>query len=493
MSEGRLPCVIGVAQRTIHPEDGDAPEPLDLWEEMARGAAADSGRAQVLSQIQDVNVVYPMSWTYDDAPGRVAERLGLGEGGRHLSGMSGVSSQKMLSHAAEQILAGDLDVALVVGAESLATRKRMKKAGLEPQWSHPPSEKPRMPFEDPFHPVEMAHEIFQAYLTFALFDIARRGHLGLSPEENLRQIGELFAPMTKIAAANPRAWFRREHDVEELIRVNAENRMVAYPYPKNLVSIMDIDMAAGLILVSDEKADALGVPRDRRVYLRGWCSTKDPVYVAEREDLWRSVGMQVASRVAMTNAGVDLDDIAHLDLYSCFASSLNFARDALGIAPDDPRPMTVTGGLPFHGGPGSNYLAHSVATMVERLRDEPAEYGMVSGVGMHMTHHTYAVYSATPGALQPPDEAGARKQVEAVPRRTIRPSAKGTARIAAYSVVHGREGPRFGVAVCDLPEGDRCYARTEHDASMRDMEASEWVGREVKLSTTDGGVNRIDA
>ena len=147
------------------------------------------------------------------------------------------------------------------------------------------------------------------------------------------------------------------------------------------------------------------MPRERRVYLRGWCSTKDPVYVAEREDLWRSVGMEVASRVAMSGADVGLDDIAHLDLYSCFGSSVNFARDALGIAPGDVRPMTVTGGLPFHGGPGSNYLGHSVATLVERLRDQPAELGMVSGVGMHMTHHTYAVYSGTPGELSLPDEA----------------------------------------------------------------------------------------
>ncbi|MBW2696992.1 MAG: acetyl-CoA synthetase [Deltaproteobacteria bacterium] len=493
MSAGRLPCVIGVAQRTIRPEEGDAPEPLDLWEEMARAAAKDSGGQGVVAAIQDVNVVYPLSWTYDDPPGRVAERLGLGAGGRHLSGMSGTSSQKMLSRAAEQILKGDLDVAFVVGAESLATKKRMKKAGLKPQWSYPPSEKPVMPFEDPFHPAEMAHQVFQAYLTFALFDIARRGHLGLSPEENLRQIGQLFAPMTKIAAANPRAWFRREWSAKELIQVSESNRMVAYPYPKSLVSVMDIDMAAGLILASDEKADALGVPKDRRVYLRGWCSTKDPVYVAERADLWRSVGMQVASRVALETAGVGLDDIAHLDLYSCFGSSVSFARDALGIGQDDGRPMTVTGGLPFHGGPGSNYLAHSVATMVERLRESPAEHGMVSGVGMHMTHHTYAVYSATPGPLLMPDEAAARRQVDAAPRREIRVSATGSARIVTYSVVHGREGRRFALAVCDLPEGERCYARSENADLMRDMEAREWVGRDVTLVEGEGGVNLIEA
>jgi acetyl-CoA C-acetyltransferase len=113
--------------------------------------------------------------------------------------------------------------------------------------------------------------------------------------------------------------------------------------------------------------------------------------------------MAEASREAFARAGVGLDDVAHLDLYSCFASSLHFARDALGLAADDPRPLTVTGGLPYHGGPGSNYCAHSIATMVERLRAEPGALGLVSGVGMHMAHHVFALYSTSPGAVKLPD------------------------------------------------------------------------------------------
>ena len=77
---------------------------------------------------------------------------------------------------------------------------------------------------------------------------------------------------------------------------------------------------------------------------------------------------------------------------------MNFARDALGIAADDPRPLTVTGGLPYHGGAGSDYLTHSIATMARVLREDPGALGLVSGVGMHMTKHVYGVYSTEPGA-----------------------------------------------------------------------------------------------
>ena len=118
--------------------------------------------------------------------------------------------------------------------------------------------------------------------------------------------------------------------------------------------------------------------------------------------MWSSAGngaRRAASRCE--GAGVGIDEIAHLDLYSCFGSSVSFACDALGLSAGDSRPLTVTGGLPFFGGAGNNYLSHSVATMVEKLRREPSVHGMVSGVGMHMTNHVFGIYSATPGSARP--------------------------------------------------------------------------------------------
>ncbi|MEN8184757.1 MAG: acetyl-CoA synthetase, partial [Myxococcota bacterium] len=365
MTDPRSPCIVGVARRTLRREEGLAPEPLDLWEEVSRAAAADSGAKAVLASVDDLALVYSLTWQYDDPTRRLAERLDLSEGRRRSSGMSGTSSQKLLDEAAEAILEGRSEAALVVGGELLESRRRIRKQGGKPAWSHPALERTPPPFEDPFHPAELAHEIFQAYLTFALFDVARRAHRGALPDDYRLEAARTLAPMTRVAAHNPHAWFQVERGAEEIAKAVPENRMVAYPYTKHMVAIMDVDMGAAILLTSHEKADALGVPRDRRVYLRGWCPARDPAIVCAREELWRSVAMEEASREALARAGVGLDDVAHLDLYSCFASSLHFARDALGLAVDDPRPLTVTGGLPYHGGPGSNYCAHSVATMVE--------------------------------------------------------------------------------------------------------------------------------
>ncbi|MBW2316043.1 MAG: hypothetical protein JRH10_17885, partial [Deltaproteobacteria bacterium] len=169
-----------------------------------------------------------------------------------------------------------------------------------------------------------------------------------------------------------------------------------------------------------------------------------------------------------------IDEVAHLDLYSCFGSSVGFATDALGLKATDSRPLTVTGGLPFHGGPGNNYMTHAVASMVENLRENPSDSGMVSRAGMHMTHHVFAVYSAMPGAPEPPDEATIQGRVTSTPRRAIRNTATGMARVVAYSVMHSREGSEWGLAICDLPDGDRCYARVEDPELIRAMEETEW-------------------
>ena len=496
MTDPRTPCIIGVAQRTWHLTGDDlAPEPLAMQAEVVRAAAADAGaRGDVLAAVDGLDVVYCMSWPYDDPAGRLAATLGIAPPRQACSGIGGTVPQQLLNAAAARIIAGDAEVQVVVGAEALDTKRRLKRAGERPAWSHRHPEPPGFPFEAPFHPAEVAHEVFQAWLTFAVRDVARRAAHDEAPEAHRRRLGDLLAPMTDVAAANPFAWFPVSRTAEELVTPTPDNRMVGYPYTKLMVAVMDVDMAASVVMASWAAADRLGVPEDRRVVLRGWCSAEDPVYVAEHGDLGRSPAMAASAAEALRCAGVGIDDVAHLDLYSCFASSVDFARDALGLADGDPRPLTVTGGLPYAGGPASNYLSHAVAAMVEALRADPGSLGLVSGVGMHLTKHCHAVYSTAPGPVALPEAAAVQSRVEAAnPARAITDTFTGPATLAGYSVVHGRDGtPAWGLGVCDLDDGTRAYARTEEAGLLAAWEAEEWVGRPVRLAA-DGPVNRLSA
>jgi acetyl-CoA C-acetyltransferase len=489
-SDPRAPCIIGVGQRTWHPDEvGDegAPEPLVMWEDVARAAADDSGLgSSVLERLDSLQVVYCQTWQYDDPAARLSSRIGASPGHSYYSGIGGTTPQVLVDDVSERILAGELDVALVCGAEALATQRRFKRRGERYPYSFKPPERRPFPWEAPFHPAEVAHEVFQAWLTFAVFDNARRGHLGVALDEYRRQLGQLLAPFTDVAAANPSAWFRVRRSPHEIITATPENRMVGYPYTKYMVSIMDVDMAAGVLVASHEAADALGVLPERRVYVRGWSYATDPTYVAEHDELWHSPAMAAASDEAMRVAGIGVDDVAHLDVYSCFGSSVNFARDALGLSTGDRRPLTVTGGLPYHGGAGSDYMAHSIATMADVLRRDPGSYGLVSGVGMHMTKHVYGIYSTVPGPVTPPDEARVHAVVDAAGKRAIRDVYDGAATVAAYSVVHGRDGePEWGLVVCDLPDGDRAYGKVLDGELLASAETEELVGRKLTLTPTE--------
>jgi acetyl-CoA C-acetyltransferase len=252
-----------------------------------------------------------------------------------------------------------------------------------------------------------------------------------------------------------------------------------------MTSIMDVDMAASLILASAAKADELGVPEERRVYLRGAASAEDPVHVAGHPELWRSPAMTAAADAALAGAGIGADDVAHFDLYSCFASSVCFALDALGISEDDARAVTQTGGLPYHGGPGSNYMTHALAAMVETLRREPGSYGVTSGVGMHMQKHAYGVWSSDPGAGPAPAPAPASAQADPL---AIVETPEGGATVATYSVLHGRDGAlERALLICDLPAGGRCYALLDGEATaLAGAEARELIGSTVTLTPADG-------
>jgi acetyl-CoA C-acetyltransferase len=490
----RTPCLIGAAQRTVHPGTGPSPEPLELWADVARRAADDAlpGRGwRVLRSAESLQIVYCMSWPYDAPVDRLADALDIDPRHRLYSGIGGTTPQVLVGDLATAMLRGEIDLGIIVGAEALETRRQAKKAGERLAWSHRDPAPPPFPFEAPFHPAEVAHEVFQAWLTFPVFDIARRARSGSEPAAYAREVGELLAPLSDVAAENPYAWFRTRRSADELATPTAENRLVGYPYTKWAVSIMDVDMAAGLVVATHARADELGIPPDRRAYLHGWSYATDPVYLAEHPDLGSSPAMSSSASEALSCAGIGIDDVAHLDLYSCFASSVHLACDAAGIDRSDGRRLTVTGGLPFAGGAGSNYMLHSIATMLDVLRGDPGAVGMVSGVGMHMTKHAFGLYSTAPppgGCVRAPGPAPTPATVPIADVFT------GDATLESYTVAHGRHGgPEWGLLIADLPDGRRAYGRVEEPALLDSLEAEEWVGRTVHLQEGDRGVNLVTA
>jgi acetyl-CoA C-acetyltransferase len=473
-------CIVGVAQQTVRPP-GPAPEPLESWEQVARAAADDAGVPDLLAAVDSIQVVYCQSWPYDDPAGRLADRLDASPKHKLYSGIGGTVPQVLVSETASAMRRGELDSALIVGGEALATKKALKRAGERPAWSHrqnPPSPFPWTPPPE----VELAHDVFQAWETFPLWDTARRARLGRDLASYAREMATVMAAMTPIAAKNPHAWTPAVLTVEQVQTAGPDNRYVGWPYTKHEVSVMDVDMAAALLVTTVAKADALGIPAGKRIHLASSSYAEDPAGIAERADLSASAAMRLTGRTALDSAGVGLGDITCFDLYSCFPSSLTLACDALGLDQLDPRGLTVTGGLPFAGGPGSGYLLHGIATAAERLRAEGGN-AFVTGVGMHLQKHVAAVYRTEPGWTATPD---VQPEVDAAqPRRTLVDSYDGNGTVAAYTVAHDRNGAQSALLVLDVP-GGRTLARVHQPELLADAESRELVGTEVKVTSGSG-------
>jgi acetyl-CoA C-acetyltransferase len=274
------------------------------------------------------------------------------------------------------------------------------------------------------------------------------------------------------------------------VTVSDRNRMVGFPYPKLLNAIMEVDQSAGVIVASERKARELGVPEDRWVYLHGCADAADLWFPLDRQDFHSSPAMRLTGQHALEMAQVGLQRIDFIDLYSCFPVAVEIGAEELGLSLDDPRGLTVTGGLPYAGGPGNNYAMHSIATMMGKLRAKPGAYGLVTANGWYLTKQSTGVYSgARPKApFERQDPGVLQRQIDALPHPAVTETPQGAAKIETYTVVHRREGPFLGIVVGRDDSDRRFVAHTPNDPeTLASLEQGEQVGRGGRVGPAPDG------
>jgi acetyl-CoA C-acetyltransferase len=498
-SSARAPVIAGVGQLTQRVEPTAALEPVDLMAEAARRADGDAGGSRsLLRAVELVAVVNILSWRHPDPGVALAGRLGL-DGVRTLhTTIGGNSPQLLLNELGAEIAAGRLRAALVAGAEAMHTRRRRERPI---PWLDGDGVAPAPLCGDPrpgWSPEESAHHAALAIQVYPLFETAVRAAAGRSLEEHSRRVAELWSGFSAVAATRPEAWSRTPWSADDIRLPGPGNRMVTFPYTKRMCANLDVDQAAAVLLCSAEAAREAGVPAERLVYLHAGADAVDHFLVSERSSLARSPAIATVGAEVLAAAGIGVDDVARFDLYSCFPSAVEVAMDALrlgGPAAGDSRPLTLTGGLAFFGGPGSNYVTHSVAAVVEACRADPGSYGMVTGVGWFLTKHSAGLYSTRPpaGGFVRVDPASTRAAVERIPKRAPAGPYAGAAEVEATAVQFGREGdPALGVLTALTPSGARAWATTPDAGVLASMTTEEWAGRRVRLRI-DGATNSLDA
>jgi acetyl-CoA C-acetyltransferase len=491
----RAPVIVGVGQTSQRVAADLARPPIELLADAARAADADTGApVSLLARTDVVAVVAIGSWRYPDPGAMLARQLGISPRATAVSTVGGNSPQLLIDEFATRIQAGDCDVVLVGGAESMHTRWRARREPrVELTWDS--GDDPPCPLvigddQPGASDEEMAHLAAAPTMVYPLFETARRAALGHGIEEHQRYVSELWAGFAAVAAANPHAWSRVAYSPEEIRTISPDNRAVCFPYPKRMCANIDVDQGAAVLLCSYEAAKAAGVADDRMVFLHAAAEAHDHWFVTERWSLGESPAIAATGAAVFEATATTINHVAHIDLYSCFPAAVQIGRDALGIDARDPRPLTVTGGLGFAGGPVNNYPTHAIAAMVDRLRTQPGALGLTTALGWYLTKHAAALWSTRP-PTRPFRCINVQDAVDARPRRVSAGLVDTEATIEATSVAFERDGtPSIGIVTAIADDGRRVIANAREVDTLLDMTVRPWEGRRVKIGN-DGTTNAV--
>ena len=506
LPEDNTPVIVGAGQYM----ERDVPlpraqPPMGIAARAAAAALDDAGHGDRLASLIDTIAIVRIvqdsrnrprddisSGRAENPPRAVARRIGADPAHAIYGCIGGDTPQTLVIEIAQSIADGEIGMALLAGGEAIHTARAAWRAGVSPDWQEEDSGSlddrgmgTRLSSEH-----EMTHGIGIPVQTYPLFENAIRARLGNRIDAHLRSMGELMAPFTRTASANPFAFYGDRRNADELAAVNEDNRYICLPYPKLMNARDSVNQGAALVMTSVGKARELGIDPAKWVYLHGCAEAREKL-VSERADYHSSPAIRANAATAFAMAGKSVADMDYIDLYSCFPSAVEIACAELGLAPDDPRGLTVTGGLPFFGGPGNNYSMHAIATMVSLLRARPGSHGLVTANGGLLSKHATGIYSTTPysGNWTRPNPAADQAAVDSLagPGFTERPD--GEATVETYTVCFRRGVPERGIVIGRLnADGRRFVANTPDDeTTLARLTAEEQMGRAGTVEATSQG------
>lgn len=420
--------------------------------------------------------VEPLSWNYSNLAATVTAELGLDESVEHLwVPAGGTSPQDLLHQIADRMANGELDVALICGAESMRTRRRYAKRQQTPEWPTRAEDVNPMRGQQPFSSaLEIRHGLRAPIQVFPVFENAIRAAHGRSAETQSNIAAGILAKNARVAVDNPYAWFRDAPSQADIATISTDNRLIVAPYTKRMNAIMDVDQCAAVTVVSARWLNTHG-DKLRAAAILGGAGMEEIWNPIERQSLAQCHAMERAISLALEKSATTAEEIDAMDLYSCFPSAIQFALQALGTDANDPRPFSLTGGLAYAGGPGNAYVLHSLATALTRIRKQPDARLLITGIGMANTKHAATVLTGADHV--PPAATGQttyREPLGETPRE-VDPAPSGPATVCGYTIEYGRDGsPENVIYILDLANGKRTIANSAnphaHDIELKQAE-----------------------
>ena len=493
------PVIVGVGD-IIDKREVDGPDPLTLLGQASEIAFEDTGIKNVIDYLDAIGVVrFSVDFStatnqsrfgYSNFPRSLANKIGVKKDISELySGMGGNAPQVLLQEISKKIHANEIHCALISGGEVLQTMISKLKSGEKLNWEDSAGGKPEIIGinDEGFSEEEKKHYMDLPSNVYPIFANAIRSSKSQSSEEHLKECSELFSKFSKVASLNPKAWFPKFRTPEEIEEISDSNRLVGFPYTKYLNSMIRVNMASSLVVMSEKLTKELKIPQNKKVYIHGSCVLNDIWNVSKRPSLNESPAIRECGKEVLSQAGISLSEISFLDIYSCFPSAVQIAQKELSLDSNDDRPLTVTGGLPYFGGPGNAYTMFSSSEMVKKLRSNPNEYGMVTANSWFLTKHAINIFSC-----KPPQEIDWKKdfiklqsEINSREIKNFNTKPNGLGKVISYTIVQGRKNLEYGIVIGELEDKSKFIANILGEQSfLKKLTENELLGIKGEVKHT---------
>jgi acetyl-CoA C-acetyltransferase len=420
----------------------------------------------------------------NNPPESVARQIGASPQRRIYSNVGGTEPLSLLVELLQTIARGESQLALLTGAEAIATQRFATRQGYALDWAEEfdvPLDK-REFVKRYASREEIASGLILPVHFYALIENAQARQLGHSPQQHREHMAQLLAPFSKVAAGNPYAQSPVAYSAAQLAAVSPDNYPIALPYSKRLIAQDSVNQSAALVLTSVANAQRLGVDPGQWIFLSGYADAVDQ-YLSQRDDPARSTAMHMVLQTALERAQARTGDMEFIDFYSCFPCAVHAACDVLNLPSDGSVPLTVTGGLPFFGGPGNNYSLHALAEVATRLRGR-ASRALVTANGGMMSKHAAAVLSADPaqaGNIDWRQTDGFTLDGSAIATRPLATGPEDGA-VLSYTVIARKNAADSGIVLAETSAGERFLAASDDEAITASMQDHSPIGRRIAVT-----------
>ena len=454
-------------------------EALHLMDKAVKEALSDSGNKLVKDYIDEIRIPKGF-WRYRDPGKWIARNNNFKNIPTTYVTKIGVLQQNLINEACQKIETGEINASIILGGEARFKQLRAvieKKEYFETKLDENPDFYIKAK-EDLYGDEELAELGAMAVGYYATMETAIRKNDGEGIEEHQNNIALMYEEFSKIASENKDGWLNHPYAKEDILETSKKNKMLAYPYNKLHCTSWNVNQSAAIIICSEELANELEIDNKKRVYPISSSENNHMIAIQQRPKLYESLGMTYAAN--SINKMIERLDIKldAYDLYSCFPAAIKMFTKSMGL--DSEIPKTVTGSMPYAGGPLNSFVIHSTVKMIQKIRALEVKYGLITGVSGMMTKQSFCVWGKEYKEHFIFDDVTERAKLDESPIELSNIS-EGKGEIIGYTIIEGSENAAKAVLYLDDEKKHRKVVSSVDKNFINLLTEEEWVGKTLRF------------